>query len=271
MTHPIALINGRFMLPEGELAAGVILIERGVITAAGPQQTVAVPADAQLIDAEQGVISAGEQETPEQPIKVGAPANLVCRTRFGEVAWVMQEGVVTFPPDAPDRPAPLTWESHRSHAIAQVLAFLESRPETRHIQLTDGLPGYQKRGIDILWRFQADAAEVQSLSIRVVPSLDDQPARIFVLDGPSARKLPAAGLSQTQAHWWFYHHGPDDALYCVSVSELKRWMDRHAKEIPPTQVRVAGVERPLSGRAIPIARLQNDIKKIRIVDLSKTR
>jgi hypothetical protein len=268
MSRPIAIVNGSIITAEGELPSGVILIERGVITVVGPPEDVATPADAQLIDAERGVLSAGAPEVGGYPLIAGRAANLVCHTRFGEMAWAMQGGVVVLPSEARSRPAPVTWEAHRARAVAQVLAFLQERPETRHIQLTDALPGYQGRGIDILWRFHAEEGGVQSLSIRVVPSLDDEPARIFVLDGPSARKLPAAGLSQTKAHWWFYHHGPDAALYCIPVAALKRWMDRHAKGIPPTRVRVAGVAQPLSGRAIPVARLQEDIERIRVVNLS---
>jgi len=245
----------------------VILVERGEISAVGDVQTISLPPSALLIDAEQGVMSAGDVAAVGKPVVSGQPADLVCHTRFGEIAWAMKAGVVVYPANAAPPPAPMTWEAYRAQAIDLVFDFLQRRPETQHVQRTDAIPGYQKRGIDIVWRFRDAGQEAQSLSIRVTPSLDDHPARIFVLDGPSARKLPTAGLSATRAHWWFYYHGPDNALYCLPVTALKRWMDSHAKEIPPTRVQVAGVSSRLSGRAIEVDRLQRDIERMRVVQL----
>jgi hypothetical protein len=263
MNHPIAIINCHFITPDGEPAAGVILIVDGVIAAAGPDLTAPLPADTILLDAEKGRIAPDSDAS----IRPGAPADLVCRSRFGEVAWVMKAGVITYPPDAPPPPAPITWDQRRQNAITAVIAYLKKRPETVHIQQTNALIGFQKKGIDILWRFQAEKTEAQSLSIRVIPSLDAHPAHIFILDGPSARKLPTASLSATSAHWWFYHHGSDNALYCFPTPTLRKWMDSYAKEIPPTSVRAAGVAFPLSGRAIPVERLQGGIKRTRIIRL----
>ena len=267
MNRPIAIVNCRIVMPEGELPSGAILVVGGEIRAAGEAQTIALSVNALLIDALQGVISVGDADAAGAPVEPGRPANLVCHTRFGDLAWVMEVGVIVHPPNAAPPPAPRTWAHYREETIAKICDFLEQRPETQHVQRTDAIPGYQKRGVDIVWRFRNDREEAQSLTIRAVPSLDDRPDSIFILDGPSARKLPTAALSQTRAHWWFYHHFLDDAFYCVPVVDLKRWMNVHAKEIPPTRVHVAGVSQTLQGRAILVERLRRDIKRTRIIPL----
>ena len=267
MNRPIAIVNCRIATPEGALPSGVILVDGGEIRAAGEAQTIPLPVNALLIDAQQGDVSVGDADAAGAPVEPGRPANLVCHTRFGDLAWVMKVGVIVHPPNAAPPPAPRTWAHYREEAIARICDFLEQRPETQHVQRTDAIPGYQKRGVDIVWRFKHGREEMQSLTIRAVPSLDDRPARIFVLDGASAHKLPTASLSRTRAHWWFYYHAPDNALYCLPVTALKRWMDSHAKDIPPTRVQVTGVSARLSGRAIAIQQLQREIERMRIIQL----
>ena len=267
MNRPIAIVNCRLLTPRGEIPSGVVLIENDLIVAAGPADSMALPADAALLDCEQGEINAGDRDAAGNAVEPGQPAHLVCRNRFGNVAWVMRSGVIVFPPNAAPPPEPLSWLQRRQTAIEIVISYLKQRRESIHIQNTSALHGFQKKGVDILWRFKAEGAEAQSLSIRVIPSLDDHSGSVFILDGKSARKLPEAGLSATRAHWWFYLHGPDNVIYCFPTTALKKWMDRQAKEIPPTPVRAAGVAFQLSGRAIPIERLQNDIKKTRIIRL----
>lgn len=267
MSRPIAVVNCRLLMRDREVASGVVLIENDVITAAGPDQSVTLPPDILLLDAEKGQISAGDMESEcDATLRVGQNADLICRSRFGEVAWAMKEGVIIHPPGAPPPPAPISWQRRRQIAIDAVVEYLARRPENIYIQHTAAIPGFQKKGIDILWRFQAKKG-ADSLSIRVIPSLDDQPDTIFILDGKSARKLPEAGLSGTRAHWWFYHHGPDNVIYCFPTTALKKWMDHHAKEIPPTAMRTAGVAFQLSGRSIPIGRLQREISKTRVIQL----
>jgi len=267
MKHPIAIVNCGFTTVNGEIPSGVILVDGGVIVAAGRDAMTPVPADARLIDAEGGMVSSGDMDASGRAVFVGHSADLVCRTRFGDVVWVMKGGVIVYPPDASPPPTPITWETLRARAIARMTAFLKQRPETLHIQETFALSGYQKRGIDLIWRFREKDREAQSLSIRVIPTLDDKPGHVVILDGPSARKLPTAGLSATQAHWWFYHHAPEHMLYCLPVPALKRWMEHNADAISPVPLYVAGVAFPLHGRVIPVARLQKDIKRTRVMPL----
>jgi hypothetical protein len=261
MSHPVAIVNCSVTLSDGDVPSGVVLIHGSRITAAGPDYTVSLPAETRLIDGEQGRVSSGGMSGDNGPIFPGQRADLVCHTRFGEVAWVLQAGLVVHPPDA----ALANWQSRRVAAIDEVAAFLQQRPESRHLQRTADIPGYQKRGIDLLWWFQAAAGSVQSLSIRVVPALDFSPRTLIILDGPSARKLPAAGLSTTRAHWWFYMHEADDAVYCLPVAAMKRWLDVHAKEIPPIPVRAAGIADGLRGRAVPVERLTADLDRMRVI------
>ncbi len=259
MNRPVAIINGSITTPDGEVASGIVLIRGGMIMAAGPDHTVPLPVEALIIDAAGGYVSAGEIAGADGPIMAGRPADLVCRTRFGEVMWAMRTGLVVYPPAA----ALANWQSRRQAAIDRVETFLRQRSETRHLQRTADIPGYQKRGIDLLWRFQAENGEAQSLSLRVTPALALLPQTIIMLDGTSARKLPAAGLSTTRAHWWFYVHEADDVVYCLPVVALKRWMDVHAKEIPPVPVQVAGNE--LRGRALSAERLLADLGRARVI------
>ena len=260
--RPIAIVNCGFVVAGSEITSGVILVDGGLIRAAGADVLTPIPAHARLIDAEGGWVSAGRAS--EKVINIGDPADLVCHSRFGDMAWVMKGGDIVSGPEAL---AAISWEMHRERAIARVTAFLEQRPETRHIQATFTLSGYQKRGIDLIWRFLVRDIGAQSLSIRVVPTLDDRPEHVVILDGPSARRLPTAGLSATRAHWWFYHHAPDNALYCQPVPALKRWMMRNADEFPSVPLHVTGVAFPLSGRLIPVMRLQEDIQRTRVVQL----
>ena len=267
MSRPIAIVNCRVLTPDQEISSGVALIENAVITAVGPDQSVALPPETLLLDAEKGQLAMDDMETDRQAtIRVGQSADLVCQSRFGDVAWRMKEGVIIYPPNAPAPPAPISWQQRRQAAVDAVVDYLARRPENIHVQQTIAIPGFQKKGIDILWRFRAEK-ENSSLSIRVIPSLDDHPDNIFILDGKSARKLPEAGLSATRAHWWFYLHSLDNAIYCFPTVALKKWMDHHAKEISPIAVRTAGVAIRLSGRSIPVERLQREISKTRVIHL----
>ncbi len=267
MSRPVAIFNCRVPTPRQEITSGVVLIEGDRIAAVGPAEGLTLPADAVLLDCELGEISAGDMDAAGRPVQAGGPAHLVCRNRFGEVAWVMRSGVIVFPPGAAAPPAPPSWRQRRQTAIELVISWLKQRPESVHIQNTSAIHRFCQKGIDILWRFQTAGADAQTLSIRVVPSLNDHPGSIFILDGKSARKLPEAGLSGTSAHWWFYYHGHDSVITCFPTAALKRWMDHHAKEIPPTAVQTAGLSFQLSGRAIPAERLQREIPKIRIIQL----
>ena len=267
MTFPIAIINCSIRTDDGDLPSAVILIEQGKIAAAGPEQTILLPPNAQLIDAGRGSVSLGDLSSDGRSIRAGLSADLVCRTRFGEIAWVMAAGEIIYPPDATPPPLPITWETRRTSAIKRVTAFLLARPESVDLRLASDHPDLGKRGIDLLWRFRQKDDAVESLSIRVVPALSDEHGRIFVLDGKSARKLPTAGLSKTSAQWWFYLHNVDHTLYCFPVPSLRRWMRVHARKIPLTQLRVAGVPGLLSGREILASHLQEDIPRTRIIPL----
>jgi len=269
MNRPLAIVNARLITFAGEIPSGVILINEGVIVAAGPDHAVTLPVNALLLDAEKGQITRRSIDAPLPVTAIPAdfPADLVCRSRFGDVVWAMKAGAIIAPPDISSLSKIESWTQRRYSVIKTLCAWLEKRQESVHCQRTDAIPGFQKRGIDILWRFQKKESVARSLSIHIVPALNNDSAGIFVLDHNSARKLPAASLGATVAHWWFYYHAPDNILYCLPTAALKRWLTAHAKEIPPTQIGRAGAPAQLSGRSIPIARLQRDIPKARIMRL----
>lgn len=261
MNRPIAIVNCRIATPDGEITSGALLIERGAIVAAGPDHAVTLPANARLLDAEKGRITRGpiDAPLPTTAIPTDLPADLVCRSHFGDVVWVMKAGEII--------PQSEFWTQRRYGVIKMLCVWLEKRPESVHCQRTDAIPGFKKRGVDILWRFQKENSAALSLSIRVTPALNNDSDSIFVLDHKSAQKLPAASLSATVAHWWLYYHILDNILYGLPTVALKKWLMAHAKEIPPTQIGWAGASSQLSGRSIPIARLQRDIPKTRIFRL----
>ncbi len=264
MTRPIAIINCRIATQETTIQSGIILIENGVITAVGTDRDITLPVDTRLLDAEKGIIKTDKNT---YSLATGNLANLVCLSRYGDVRWRMHSGDIVFPPPTAKIFSRKNWLSYRTNAIEIVLEFLKSRPESRYIQRTYHRTGFQKHGVDLLWRFQPPNARQQSLTIRVVPTLSEHPASIFILDGSSARKLPEAGLSSTRAHWWFYHHNPDRAIYCLPTVALKTWMNIHAKEIPTTPTTVAELASSFRGRVLAVKRLRQDIARFRIIQL----
>jgi len=267
--RPLAIINGILHLPAQEIASGVVLVHGEKIVAAGDSATTPVPANALLLDAQQGRISAGNLQRGHAPIVVGQRADLVCHARSGSILWALCAGKICHPPQAAQPPQPHPWQRHRQTALDATFLHLHQHPQTEKIRLTAHLPSYQQRGIDIVWQFMGNEATLQTLTLRVIPTLLPESGSVFVLGHRSAQHLPAASLSHTKAHWWFYHHGPDAALYALPVPALRQWLKMHAHQIPLRAVQIPGLQRQFWGRSLPMQHLQQAIPRARTLKLYK--
>ncbi len=265
MNRPIAIINARIDTPQGECESGVVLVDEGRIIALGRDYTVELPARALLLDAERGRVSASYAGAPV--LRPGAAADLICHTRFGEIAWVMAAGVIVQPANAAAPARGVTWAQRWEDALQRTSAYLQQQPQNRHLQATYHIAGYRQKGIDLIWRFLGDDGRVRSLSIRVTPALDERPQRVVVLDDASARKLGEPALADVRAHWWFYFHASDNVIYCIPTTGLRRWLKAGTAQTPLVPLSPAGVHFSLSGRIIPIGRLQRHIPRIRVISL----
>jgi len=257
----IAILNCRVPTPEGAFASGAILVTQGVIAAVGRDFLLAIPPDAILIDAKGGLVGVGEGDDGMlQPPVVGAPAHLVCHSLRGEVQWVMKRGETVFSPPGAATPM-MDWSRRRENAIRQVMTLLARHEEHRAIERIEA----DGTGIDCIWRFRDDRGQEQEVTIRVVPALHPQPGHILILDRTASQQLPEAGLGTTRAHWWFYLHEAEGAIYCLPTQALKRWLLAHASTYPITLIQPPGAPQRLRARAIPIAHLQDAIPKLRVL------
>ncbi len=252
------------MTAQGELASGAVLIEKGVIVAAGRALFMAIPAHALLVDAEGGLVGMAGTDGSLRAISVGAPADIICRSKFGHTEWVMKAGHVVYPPN--DAGEEQRWRQTREDAIGQVIALLSKQPEHRRLQRLDEKDRVEL-GFDLIWTFQTGEGITQRVNIRVVPTLTPKTRHIFVLDRISAQSLPEVSLGNTRAHWWFYVHTPDRQCYCIPTEPLKRWLLAQASTIPLSNIQLPGQPIPLKGWAIDVHQLQSSLTKIRTLPL----
>ena len=264
MSRLIAILNCRILTSQGALMSGAILIEEGRIVAAGRDFLMAIPSDALLIDAEGGTIGMETSEGPFQAVTVGAQADILCRSKFGHVVWMMKEGRIV--PPTEKRGAALHWHHVRAEAIRQVINLLSNREEHRHLQRLEEMDQIEQ-GLDLVWTFHTSAGINQTVSIRVIPTLTNKTRHIFVLDRISAQRMPEISLSNTRAHWWFYVHSADRQCYCIPTKPLKTWLLTRAPTIPLSNVQFPGQPHPLKGWAIDIQHLQSSLASIRTLPL----
>lgn len=164
-------------------------------------------------------------------LEVGAPANLLCWSRFGEPVWVMvgggeeetqggREGETQGHRDAGREGG---WEGGRR--VSGIAEFLRGRGET--VGVAEGSEG----GVDLVWRYrQAGGREERvAIAVQVDDSGDDSQFRFEVRPG-----RPNSLLS-TQADWYFYQFAATGKLYCLPVRGLRAWLERR-REMQPVAV-----------------------------------
>ncbi len=261
----VAILNCRLAAPEKDVASGIILIENGMIAAAGKDFLMALPADAVIIDAKGGQVGAGGLDA-DRPgaIQIGDPADLICRRPSGEIHWVMERGEMVYPPDAPPLRT-IFWEMQRQKALCQAMNTLKQRQEHVHIQIMED----EEAGVDFLWRFRDGRGRSQQAGIRVVPALIPEPRQLLILDRDAARHWPETDMRNTRAHWWFFWHEIDGVFYCFPTPALRRWTNAHASAFPLATLPFPADPSPLQGRIIPLIRLQQDIPQLRVLPIQK--
>ena len=251
MARTLVVLNCRLPTPRGEIASGVVVIQHGRIAAAGQDRFLAIPADAILIDARRGRVgmaSAGSEAL--QPLTVGASADLVCLTDKEEIAWILQRGQLI-------HPAGQITEAVRQEAVQRARRCLEARPEHRRIEAV--IP---PTDADLAWTFRDDGSEA-TLTLRALPALTATPGHLLLLD-PDGDAPPDWVVHRARAHWGFFWHPADARFYCLPLPALRRWWRRQARNQP----RITLADASLSGRLIPVERLQEAIPAMRILPCS---
>lgn len=163
-------------------------------------------------------------------LSVGAPADLLCWTRFGEPAWVMVGGEIEGDGGGAGRVA----QRREPGTIAE---FLRGRGETIAVMEEGG------EGVDLVWRYRrADGREERAaIAVQVDDSRDDGRFRFETRpDRPNS-------VLRTQADWYFYQFAATGKLYCLPVRGLRAWLERHQEMQPVAVVDVMA--------ALPRARL----------------
>ncbi len=245
------ILNCRLVTPEGEIDSGVVVVAQARIAAAGQDYFLALPPNAMVVDAGRGLVGMGSEPFMEPaPLVVGAPAHLICRDRFQQVAWVMKEGRFVYPSHLWHAQ---TWPERRRQALRAAIAALQARPE--HIHLEDVSESQAPLGIDLLWTFRTRQGPQQA-SIHIQPMLADQPLSLAVLHRDAARALGQPPLSRLRAQWWFYHHLKDGVFYTFRTNQLRRWLKDHLPQIPAMPFPSAAAAEPLHGWLFPIETLQ---------------
>lgn len=153
----------------------------------------------------------------------GAPADLACWARPGELAWAMVGGRMVSPGE---------------HAIT---SFLQEQEGTLEVRNVAALPAYQASGVDLIWRFRQKDGHTETVTIAVQTdaSQDDDHLRL--------------NLPPTRADWYFYHFPATHTLYCLPTKATRVWSERNQKQSSPSaEPRVVAASELLA--AIPRAR-----------------
>jgi hypothetical protein len=147
-------------------------------------------------------------------LEVGAPADLLCWTRFGEPIWVMVggDGGTQAGGDAGRQGG----EGRRG--VEAIVKFLQGRGETVEVRVEEGGEG----GVALVWRYRQANGRVEkaAIAVQVDDSRDDSRFRF------EARSSLAAALWRTEADWYFYHFAAMGMLYCLPVRGLRAWLEQ---------------------------------------------
>jgi hypothetical protein len=201
--------------------------------------------------------------SPLGRLAAGAPADLICWTRHGDLAWTMVNGEIVHPGSQSSsvRQQPqrgLQVHKHDSErkqqAISGICRFLQGRSDTIALHLVGDKQRDKRRGIDLRWRFRREDGGEETITIGVqVDGAEDSESISFTTGGESS-KTPACSLEHTQADWCFYYASASQRLVCLPVQATRAWLREQRVE-----------SRSDSGGAfkIPIADLQAAIPRFR--------
>lgn len=262
----IAIVNCRFQARDETIASGVVLIEKGVIVACGPDHSIALPVTTRLLDADRGEILPGKRNADgnliadEGFLHQGMPATLLRRSRFKETTWAMEAGVIVHPPDDV-QPTCTFWEQERKASISFVIRFLKQRSETISVQRA------QKQGIDLFWRFQKAGSMPKTASICIFPTFASSPESFFWIQRQAGHSLADQHLHGVKAHWLLCLDRAQRRLYCLPTRTFRRWLSEQASGLPENVFWPAGATRPFIGRTLSLTQVRAAIPRTKIVKL----
>ena len=151
---------------------------------------------------------AGLLRLPQGCLSAGSPADLLCWTRYGELAWTMRNGVIVHPAAIP------------ADACTWLAALLQRRPETLAVEDVRADPERAAAGIDLIWRFRRPDGreETTTLVIRQDVALANDKFE-FDLSDASPTSIVHSG-----AQWCFYLFTALPALYALPMRGLRNWL-----------------------------------------------
>jgi len=151
---------------------------------------------------------------PRGRLVAGSPADLLCWTRYGELAWTMRNGVIVHPSAIP------------ADAGAWLAALLRRHPQTLAVEDVRDDPERGAAGIDLIWRFRRPDGreETTTLVMHQDGALADDNGYRFEFDLTGAT---STSIVRTGAHWCFYLFTAPPALYALPVRGLQNWLLAH--------------------------------------------
>lgn len=185
-------------------------------------------------------------------LEVGAPADLLCWSRFGEPVWVMVGGGERGTQGGGEGETQRGRDAGRDRGrwgVRGIAEFLRGRGET--VGVAEGSEG----GVDLIWRYrQAGGQEERvAIAVQVDDSGDDSQFRFEV------RPERPNSLLSTQADWYFYQFAATGKLYCLPVRGLRAWWERRQE-----MQLVAGGAQPVA-----VADVMTALPRSRLVEMPR--
>lgn len=203
----------------------------------------------------------------------GAAADMICWTRYGDIAWTMVAGQIVYPcgGERRRRAVPLRIDSSlaenkrlaralRQQAFAEIGGFLRDQADTLEVRNVTQEPAYQERYIDLIWRFRAEAGREQIVTIALCVDARSDGEDLALAVADTSRESPCYFL-QTEADWLFYYFAESHRLYCLPVHSTRAWYlehenATHSPEAAPT------------GRSVPIHAVMTALPRARALQLT---
>ncbi len=204
--------------------------------------------------------------SPLGRLAAGAPADLICWTRHGDLAWAMVGGEIVHPEPKSassarqqphrDQQSQVHNSAFRQQAISDIHHFLESRDDTLAVHLVGNQPRSKRKGIDLRWRFRRDDGGEETVSIGVQTNGGEKGDGITFTTRDAPSTTSACSLEHTEADWCFYYVSASQRLVCLPVRATRTWLHKQHNN---------------ADLQIPIAELQAAIPRLRLLHLNPKR
>ncbi|MCO6452732.1 MAG: amidohydrolase family protein [Caldilineales bacterium] len=220
---------------------------------------------------------------PQGRIAPGAPADLLCWTRFGDLAWTMVNGKVRFPapPLEPIRPrlVPRTQTGDgyiysmreakiaSRRAAAEITAFLQSQPGHVEVANVEEDAEYQAKDIDLIWRFADARGRTVETAIEIKGDTWANTPNFFFETISNKNKGTPGCFLHTEADWYFYYFIATRTLYCLPMTATRAWFVENLESFREveTSTRVGRGHYKTVGRLVPIADVMAAVPRARKV------